>query len=84
LIWDVSRAGRWDQFIGQPVSDVRLAYKPWAADDGYWCSRITLGFRGADIELFLGEGNRDSQLHPSADNIAVLFPPAALPDWERQ
>ncbi len=84
-IWDVSRAGRWNQFIGQPVSDVRLAYKPWAPDDGYWCSRITLGFRGADIELLLGEGgDPDKQLHPSADNIAVLFPPAALPDWERQ
>jgi hypothetical protein len=82
-IWDVSRGGRWDQFLGHNVSDVQLAYKPWAPNEGYWCSRIALTIQGSDIELLLGEGAVDNELHRSADNIAVLFPPAVLPDWER-
>jgi hypothetical protein len=81
-IWDVSRAGRWDQFVGHSVSGLKLAYKPWAPNEGYWCSRITLTVQGSDIELLLGQGETDNQLHRSADNIAVLFPPAVLPDWE--
>ena len=82
-IWNVSRAGRWDQFVGHSVSDIRLAYKPWAPNEGYWCSRITLTIQDSDIELLLGKGGTDNELHRSADNIAVLFPPAILPDWER-
>jgi len=27
-IWDVSRGGRWDRFIGQEISGVRLHYRP--------------------------------------------------------
>jgi hypothetical protein len=65
-----------------PVSDVRLAYRPWAADDGYWCSRITIVIGGDNIELLLGEGGVDDALHPSADNVAVIFPPTAFPDWQ--
>ncbi len=85
-VWDVSHAGRWDRFVGEQVSDVRLAYKPWAPDDGYWCSRITLTVLGSDIQMLLGEAGPgpDNELHRSADNIAVLFPPVQLPDWERQ
>ncbi len=82
-IWDVSRAGRWDQLVGQRVSDVSLAYRPWAPNEGYWCSRITPTIQGSNVELLLGEGGADNELHRSADNIAVLFPPAVLPDWER-
>lgn len=82
-VWNVSRAGRWDRFVGPEVGDVRLAYKPWAPDDGYWCSRITVSILDCGIELLLGEGQADQQLHPSADNIAVLFPPSRLPAWER-
>jgi len=81
-IWDVSRAGRWDPFVGHGVSGVQLSYKPWAPNEGYWCSRISLTIQGSDIELLLGEGGTDNELHPSADNIAVLFPPVALPAWE--
>jgi hypothetical protein len=82
-VWNVSRAGRWDHFVGPEVGDVHLAYKPWAPDDGYWCSRITVSILDRGIELLLGEGEADQQLHPAADNIAVLFPPSRLPDWER-
>jgi hypothetical protein len=82
-VWPVSRAGRWDRFVGPEVGEVHLAYKPWAPDDGYWCSRITVTILDCDIQLLLGEGEADQQLHPSADNIAILFPPARLPDWDR-
>jgi hypothetical protein len=78
VVWNVSRAGRWDRFVGPVIEDVRLAYQPWAPDDGYWCSRITVTILDADIQLLLGEGGADQQLHPSADNISVLFPPRAL------
>jgi hypothetical protein len=83
-VWDVSHAGRWDQFAGQLVSDVRLAYKPWAKGDGYWCSRITLTIVGCEIQMVLGDAGPDNRLRTSADNIAVLFPTEQLPDWERQ
>ena len=34
-IWDVSRAGRWDRFIGQEVSGVTvLTRRGFASDDG--------------------------------------------------
>jgi hypothetical protein len=36
----------------------------------------------ADVELFLGECRTGNEQHPSADNIAVMFPPVALPAWE--
>ena len=81
-IWDVSRAGRWDGFIGHEISNVQLHYRPWAPDDGYWCTRITITVRGSAIQ-FLGGQAESQALAPSADNIAVLFPPARLPEWER-
>ena len=80
-IWDVSRAGRWDRFIGCEISGVRLHYRPWAPDDGYWCPRVTITIRGGDIQLLGGEAEAGQVLAPSADNIAVLFPPARLPEW---
>jgi hypothetical protein len=81
-IWDVSLAGRWDEFIGHEICDVRLHYRHWAPDEGYWCSRITVTVRGRDIE-FLGGKAESGVLAPSADDIAVLFPPIALPEWAR-
>jgi hypothetical protein len=81
-VWNVSRAGRWNRFVGPVVGDVSLVYKPWAPDDGYWCSRITVTILDSDIQLLLGEGQADQQLHPSADNISILFPPSRLPEWE--
>lgn len=80
-IWDVSRAGRWDRFTGEEIADVRLHYRPWGPDDGYWCPRITMTIGGLDIE-FLGGQAESAKLRPSADSVAVLFPPAALPEWE--
>jgi hypothetical protein len=81
-IWDVSRAGRWDRFIGHEISDAQLHYRPWAPDGGYWCTRATITVSGTDIH-FLGGQAEAQTLAPSADNIAVLFPPACLPGWER-
>ena len=73
--------GRWDGFIGYEISDVQLHYRPWAPGEGFWCTRVTITVRGSDIQ-FLG-GQAESQvLAPSADDIAVLFPPARLPEWE--
>jgi hypothetical protein len=79
---DVSRAGRWDRFIGHEVSDVQLHYHPWAPGDGYRCTRVTVTVRGSDIHLPGGQAEAQA-LAPPADNIAVLFPPAPLPEWER-
>ncbi len=81
--WDVSGAGRWDRYIGAVFTDVVMHYRPWAPDDGYWCSRITLHIAGSPVQLLLGEGDGGQQLVPAADSIAVLFPPTRLPEWER-
>jgi hypothetical protein len=80
-IWEVSRAGRWDRFIGCEVSDVWLHYRPWASDDGYWCTRVTLTIDGSDVQLLAGQAAA-GRLAPAADNIAVLFSAAGLPEWE--
>jgi hypothetical protein len=82
-IWDVSRAGRWDRFIGHEISGVELHYRPWAPDDGYWCTRVTVTVCGTDIQFLGGQAEAGQTLAPSADDIAVLFPPARLPEWER-
>lgn len=82
-IWDVSRGGRWDQFIGHEISDVQLHYRPWAPDEGYWCTRVSITIAGADVQVLLGRAEAGQTLAPSADDIAVLFPPARLPEWER-
>jgi hypothetical protein len=81
-IWDVSRAGRWDRFIGHKISDVWLHYRPWAPNDGYWCTRVTISIRGSDIQLLGGQAEAGQTLAPSADNVAVIFPPRRLPEWE--
>jgi hypothetical protein len=78
----VSRAGRWDRFIGREILDVRLHYRPWAPHDGYWCTRVTLTIDGSDLQLLGGQADAGQRLAPAADNIAVLFPGARLPEWE--
>ncbi len=80
-IWDVSDAGRWDRFIGQEITAVRLHYRPWAPNDGFWCTRITVTISGSDVEFLGGQADAEQDLAPSADNIAVIFPPAQLPAW---
>lgn len=56
---------------------------PWAPDDGYWCTRVTITIGGSDIQLLGGEADAGQILAPSANNIAVLFAPARLPEWEQ-
>jgi hypothetical protein len=82
-IWDVSEAGRWDQYVGQVIRDVQMHYRPWAPRDGYWCSRITLLVKHSLVHVLLGDQGEGQQLAPAADNIAVVFPPNPLPEWER-
>lgn len=82
-IWDVSRAGRWDRFIGNEISDVKLHYREWGPDDGYWCNRVTITIGGSDIQLLGGQPSAEQTLAPAATSIAVLFPPARLPEWEQ-
>jgi hypothetical protein len=81
-VWDVSRAGRWDSFIGVEVTDVILHYRQWA-EDGYECPRITIAFGDRSVELLLADSDADQLLAPSGDNIAVLFPLEPLPQWAR-
>ena len=82
-VWDASEAGRWNGYIGAAISDVVMHYRPWAPDDGYWCSRITLVIAGSRVHLLLGDRGDGDQLVPAADNVAVVFPPEPLPEWER-
>jgi hypothetical protein len=60
------------------VTDVDLHYAPWA-DEGYWCSRITIAVGDRQVELLLGDADGDGRLVPSADNIAVVVSPGSLP-----
>jgi hypothetical protein len=82
-VWDVTSAGHWDTYIGAMITDVVMHYRPWGPGDGLWCSRITLHIAGSPIHLLLGDRDGSHQLVPAADSIAVLFPPARLPEWER-
>jgi hypothetical protein len=79
-VWDVSRAWRWDSFIGAEVTDVILHYRHWV-DDGYECSWISVAFGDRSVELLLADTDANQLLVPSGDNIAVLFPPEPLPQW---
>ena len=82
-IWDVTNTSGWVHLLGRATSDVVLHYLPWGDPGGFWCPRITLRFPGATVELLLGEGGSNRKLGPSADNVAVLFDPERLPDWEQ-
>jgi hypothetical protein len=54
-IWDVSEAGRWDRYVGPVVNDVRMHYRPWAPEGGYWCSRITLLVAHSPVDVLLDD-----------------------------
>jgi hypothetical protein len=79
-IWDVTRRGRWHPYLRREVTDVVMHYRPWWEDE-VWCSRITLGFGASKVELVLAEADRDGQIRPSSDNVAVVFDGARLPGW---
>jgi len=82
-VWDVSSRTRWCEFLDEPTTDVGLHYLAWSPDEpGFWCPRITLWIGDSNIELLLGEARGHGELVPAADNVAVLFSPAALPEWE--
>jgi hypothetical protein len=84
-VWDVTGRVQWSDYTGGEVSDVDVHYKAWdsRADEGFWASRITLWFDGTAIDLILGEGRPDdTAIYRSADNLAVVFPGQALPEWE--
>jgi hypothetical protein len=83
-IWDVGDRGGWAGLLGADVTDVRLHYASWRGrGGGFWCPRITIRVGGAAVELLLGQAGPDGQLHSAADNVAVLFDPARLPDWDQ-
>ncbi len=75
-VWNGTQQSRWSAFIGATISDVELAYEPWTQPQGFWCTRITLHFSDARVDMVLGDVGADAELRPSADNIAVLFFPA--------
>jgi hypothetical protein len=54
-------------------------YRPWVPGDGYWCTRVTVTVSGSDIHFLCGPAEAGA-LARRADNIAVLFPPAASGD----
>ena len=83
-VWDVTSGSRWSQFIGDVITSIELHYIPWAPGDGYWCTRVTIGFESADVVLLLGDFDEVGLLEPSANNVAVLFSPKSLPEWERR
>lgn len=74
-VWNVTHRSRWTALIGTTVSDVELSYEPWAKSEGFWCPRITVRFRDARVDMVLGDIGPDGELHPSANNVAVLFSP---------
>jgi hypothetical protein len=83
-VWDVSTRSGWARFVGKPIADVDLHYSPWEspAATGFWCPRITLTIDKCLVHLILGEARGPTlALGPSADNVAVLFPPHDAPDW---
>ncbi|MFF5233919.1 hypothetical protein [Dactylosporangium sp. NPDC000521] len=79
-VWDVTARSGWADFAGRSVLDVQVHYEP--DDDGFWCRRATLRYHRGDVNLLLGESSRSgSELQPSADNVAVVFPSSPLPAW---
>lgn len=81
-VWEVTTGSRWSDLIGNPITAIELHYVPWAPDEGYWCTRVTVEFGRANVVLLLGEFTPTGDVAPSADNVAVLFSPQSLPEWE--
>jgi hypothetical protein len=84
-VWEVTARSGWARFIGRPVTGVALHYVPWEspAATGFWCARISLTIDTQRMHLILAEARAPAfTLSPSADNVAVVFPPHDPPDWE--
>lgn len=84
-VWDVTERSGWADVVGHPVRDVLLHYFPWNSPytTGYWCPRITIDVGERQINLILGEARMPHlDLSPSSDNIAVIFTPHELPQWQ--
>jgi hypothetical protein len=59
---------------GIPVSGMFVQVMgPWAPDDGYWCTRVTITVRGSDIQLLGGQAEAQT-LAPSADKHRSPLP----------
>ena len=82
-IWDVTRQSEWRDLVGNVVSAVVLHYERWNDDRALWCPWITVEIDGKRVEFLLAEGQADKpdSPQPSANNVAVVFGPAALPGW---
>lgn len=81
-IWDLAASSRWRELIGRTITELDVHYIPWSPDEGFWCTRVKLAFGDSEVVLLLGEVDQTESIVPSADNIAVLFPPVDLPEWE--
>lgn len=81
-VWDVSHHSRWSELVGQEIVALQPHYRPWDPSGGFWCSRITVRFQSVDVEVLLAQGSENGEVEPSADSVAVLFPPTPLPVWE--
>jgi hypothetical protein len=83
-VWDVTNTEPWRSCLTSPVSDVVLRFHPWSdLVPGFWCTRVSLSFGDARVEILLGDRGQQGQLSPAADNIAVLWGAVSLPSWER-
>jgi hypothetical protein len=83
-VWDVTTQSGWSRLIGKRIDDVAMHYFPWESPltNGFWCPRITLTIDRCPVHLILGEvATPTLTLRPSADNVAVLFPPHVPPSW---
>ena len=80
-VWDVTAREPWSSCLASPITDVVLRYHPWAP--GFWCTRVSMQFGDADVEVLLGDRDQTAQLSPSADNVAVFWDAASFPGWER-
>jgi hypothetical protein len=83
-IWDVTERSRWKAFVGRSIDSITMNYLPWSTQGEFWCTRITIEISDTKIQLLLadGKGEDDPAIYPSADNVAVIFPPTEVPDWE--
>ena len=80
-VWDVGGRSKWSRLIGQPISHVHLRHAPWEGSE-MWLPRLSVHFAADVVEVLLGEGRPDDpEVHPSADNVAVMFNPTGLPAW---
>lgn len=83
-VWDVTKWEPWRSCLSSPVSDIALRYHRWSdSSPGFWCTRVSMFFDDARVEVLLGDRDQDTALMPSADNIAVLLDPRFMPQWER-